>query len=540
MSNAQYDYIIVGGGSAGCVIATQIIRRTEATVLLLEAGSDDTNKFIHMPAGLGQIIGQKTWPYETEPQPAAANRRISVAQGYVLGGGSSVNGMIYVRGQKEDYESWENDFGCAGWGYNDVLPYFIRSEANESLSGALHGTSGLLPVSENRHRHPLSQTFLRAAQEVGLPYITDTSTVQQGVGFLQTTTRNGARASTAQAYLKTVRGNPRLTLKVNTLVHRVVIENGQATGVVYRENGGAPTLAQARKEVIVTAGGIGSAKVLLLSGIGPTQHLRDVGIAPVADLPVGENFHDHLHLSVTARTREPISLYGSDKGLTAIKNGLQWTLFRSGPVTSNILEAGGAADTGADGRPDIQLFFLPVLDSWDDVEGQDDPPTHGVTLKVTHVRPKARGRVTLRSADPADLPRIDANFLGHPDDLAGQVRGVRLALDIFNAPSMRAVLGPMISPREAERASDAALADFVRQFSKTTYHPVGTCRMGQDPATSVVDLKLRVHGVRGLRVADSSIFPTIVSGNTNAPTIMVGEKAVDLILEGSNSAAMSR
>lgn len=301
MSDNRFDYIIVGAGSAGCVLAAQLIRRTQARVLLLEAGGDDNNLFIKMPAGVAKIIAKKSWPYETEPEPYANNRRMQIAQGKVLGGSSSVNGMIYIRGQQQDFDAWEQQYGCHGWGYRDVLPYFKRAEANESLCGEFHGDDGLLPVSENRYRHPLSMAFIRAGQELNLPYRNDfNGDSQHGVGFYQTTTRNGERASTARTYLQAVRDQQRLVVKLNALAHRVIIEDNVARGVVYSQNGGAEVSAFAEREVIISAGAVGSPKLLMLSGIGPRAHLESLGITPLADLPVGKNFHDHLHMSINA------------------------------------------------------------------------------------------------------------------------------------------------------------------------------------------------------------------------------------------------
>lgn len=331
MSENTFDYIIVGAGSAGCVLAAQLIRRTQARVLLLEAGGDDNNLFIKMPAGVAKIIAKKSWPYETEPEPHANNRRMQIAQGKVLGGSSSVNGMIYLRGQPQDYDDWAERYGCTGWSYREVLPYFKRAEANESLSDDYHGADGLLPVSENRYRHPLSMAFIRAGQELNLPYRNDfNGDSQHGVGFYQTTTHNGERASTARTYLKAVRDERRLVVKLNALAHRLTFEGNVATGVVYSQNDGAEVTARATKEVIVSAGAVGSPKLLMLSGIGPRDHLQQLGIEVRADLPVGKNFHDHLHMSINVSTREPISLFGADRGLQALSHGAQWLAFRSG------------------------------------------------------------------------------------------------------------------------------------------------------------------------------------------------------------------
>jgi choline dehydrogenase len=523
MSIDTYDYIVVGSGSAGSVIASQLLRRKAGTVLLLEAGGTDKNMFVDMPAGVSRVIPTKTWPYMAEPDAQTKNRAMIVAQGKILGGSSSVNGMIYIRGQRQDFDAWEQEYGCAGWGYDGILPYFRRAERNESLSGEYHGVDGLLPVSENRYRHPLSMAFVRAGQEFGLPYVNDfNGDTQEGVGYYQTTTKNGKRASTAQTYLKAVRHDRNLNLVLNALVHKVNLVDGRAAGVTYSRNG-QTFLAKARAEVIVSAGAIGSAKVLMLSGLGPADHLKSVGISPLGDLPVGNNFQDHLHLSVNAVTRNPVSLYGQDKGLNAMMNGIEWLTFKTGIVTSNILEGAAFVDTCGQGRPDVQIHFLPVLDTWDDPDGVGKGRTHGLTLKVSHVQPKARGQVRLASSNPAELPKIHANFLGHPDDVAGQMRAVKLGLKFLTMASLKSEIGEIFSP-SANTTSDPAIEDFVRGNCKTVYHPVGTCRMGVDPSSSVVDLRMKVHGIANLRVADTSVFPQITSGNTNAPTIAVAEK----------------
>lgn len=527
----EYDYIIVGAGSAGCVIAAHIMQQGGASVLLLEAGGTDDNLLIRMPAGVARIIAQKTWPYTVEPAPETLNRALLVPQGKVLGGSSSVNGMIYMRGHREDYDGWVEDHGCTGWGFDDLLPYFKRSEANESLTGHFHGDAGMLPVSENRYRHPLSMAFVRAGQQCGLPYVNDfNGAAQQGVGFYQTTTRRGERASASRTYLQSIRDKPGFDLVLDALVEHIVIERHKATGVQYRPANGAPATVSARKEVIVCAGALGSSRLLMLSGIGPHAHLESLGIPVLADLPVGRHFKDHLHLSINAETRDPISLYGQDGGLNALRNGVNWLVFRQGPIASNILEAGAFVDTHQEGRPDIQIHFLPMLDTWDDPEGVGKGRTHGLTLKVGHLRPRSEGEVQLRSKDPTELPRIRAGFLTHPDDLPAQMRAARLGQDFLRTQAMSPLISDIFSPDPRLRDDDAALEQFVRANVKTTYHPIGTCRMGPDPTRSVVDLMLRVHGIEGLRVADSSIFPDLPSGNTNAPVIAIAEKAADLIL----------
>ncbi len=531
MSENNFDYIIVGAGSAGCVLAAQLIRRTQARILLLEAGGDDNNLFIKMPAGVAKIIAKKSWPYETEPEPHANNRRMQIAQGKVLGGSSSVNGMIYLRGQPQDYDDWVQQYGCTGWSYQDVLPYFKRAEANESLADEYHGNEGLLPVSENRYRHPLSMAFIRAGQELDLPYRNDfNGENQHGVGFYQTTTHNGERASTSRTYLQAVRDNSRLVVKLNALVHRVTFENNVATGVVYSLNGGNEIAARASQEVILSAGAVGSPKILMLSGIGPREHLEQLGITPLADLPVGKNFHDHLHMSINVSTREPVSLFGADRGLQALRHGAEWLAFRSGVLTSNVLEGAAFADSLGNGRPDVQVHFLPILDSWDDVPGEPLPAIHGVSLKVGYLQPKARGQVQLRSRNPADPVKLQANYLGHPDDLAGSIRAVKFGLRFLETASLKPLIKDLLMPQPAWVNDEAQMEEFVRNFCKTVYHPVGSCRMGKNTDDSVTDLQLRVHGFEHLRVVDCSVMPQVTSGNTNAPTIMLAEKAVDLIL----------
>ena len=535
MSATEYDYIIAGAGSAGCVIAARLIEAGQS-VLLLEAGEKDDSLFHKIPATVVKVFQQKSWPYMTLPQIHCDNREMLIAQGKVLGGGSSVNGMIYIRGQKQDYDDWHNIWGCNGWSYDDVLPYFRKTEANESLGDQYHGETGPVHIGENRYRHPLTQTCIRACEQMGLPYTNDfNGASQEGTGFYQTNIKNGERQSTSQTYLKQVAGSQQLTILTHALVHKVNIEgsadNSRATGVVYSIKGGVAVTASARKEVIVSSGTFGSPKILLLSGIGPSAHLISVGIQPRIELPVGKNFHDHQHLSINATTKDNISIYEEDKGASAIKHMLQWMWTRSGLMTSNILEGGAFIDSEGVGRPDVQFHFLPLLDNFDNTPGEKpEAEAHGVSIKVGHLRSKSRGEVRLKSSNPADLVEIDAQILSHPDDLKNQVRAVQTALKAFEQPALKRIVKRVIEPDNIAIDDIKSLETFVRQNIKTVYHPGGTCKLGQSPLDSVVDLQLRVHGVPNLRVVDMSICPQVPSGNTNAVAMMIGERGADLIL----------
>ncbi len=526
----SFDYVVVGGGSAGCVVAHRLVRAGRS-VLLLEAGPADDSLYIRMPATFVRVIGtERTWPYQSEPQPQAAGRTLHVPQGRTLGGGSSVNAMVYIRGTRDDYDDWAAQ-GCAGWAWDDVLPVFKRAECNERLSQPLHGTDGPLRVTDG-HRHPLSRAFVKAAQETGLRYNDDFNGERQdGVGFYQTTTFDGERGSTSATYLAAVRGDPRLAVVTGAHVLRVVVQGGEATGVEYRRKDGATVAADARCEVVLAAGGLASPKILQLSGIGPGGELQALGIDVVRDLPgVGRNFHDHLEVPVYGRTHDPISLFGSDRGLTALRHGLQWLAFRTGLLTSNVVECGGFADTLGCGRPDIQFHVLPVLVGDAD---REPLPGHGVTINPCFLRPKSRGTVRLRSADPMAPILFDGGYLTQQADVDTLVRGVKLARRILRAPSMRKLVAEELLPQRDEACADAALESHVRRHAKTVYHPVGTCRMGAaDDAGAVVDPQLRVRGVGRLRVCDASVMPTIVSGNTNAPTIMIAERCAEFVLAG--------
>jgi len=528
----MYDYIIVGAGSAGCVLANRLSEDAACKVLLLEAGGPDKSPFIHMPAGITRLQNANVnWGYETVPQRNMQNRRMYWPRGKTLGGSSSINAMIYIRGHRLDYDHWRQ-LGNEGWGYGDVLPYFKQAENNERGADEFHGSGGLLNVADHVYRNPLTKIFVDAALETGLPANNDFNGArQEGVGFYQVTQKGGRRWSTAVAYLRPALSRPNLTVITNAHSTRVLLEKGRAIGVEYLKEGKLATV-HANVEVLLSGGAINSPQLLLLSGIGPADELRQAGVAVLHDLPgVGKNLQDHLNVNVINECLQPITYDGLDKPLPSLKLGLQFLLFKSGPATSNVAEAGGFMTSDAKAAsPDIQFHFIPayVID-----HARVKPGGHGMTLHACVLRPQSRGEIKLASADPLAPPAIDPNYLQVDEDLKVLIEGVKRGREIFAAKAFKPYMGRERFPG-ANRRSDAEIADFIRQGAETEYHPVGTCKMGNDKL-AVVDPSLKVHGIEGLRVIDASIMPSLVSGNTNAPSIMIGEKGAAMIRQARNS-----
>jgi choline dehydrogenase-like flavoprotein len=527
-TSQSYDYVIVGAGPAGCVLARRLSDDPSVRVLLLEAGGRDWHPYIHMPAGFAKLTGTiASWGWSTVPQKHLGGRSYWYPQGRVLGGGSSINAQVYTRGNAKDYDEWASEEGCAGWGYRDVLPYFKRAEGNQRYVDDWHGYGGPLGVSFPVGPLPICDAYLRAAQEAGLPYNPDFNGArQEGCGYYQLTIKNGRRSSAAVAYLRPIKDRPNLEVRTGVFTTRVVVERGRAVGVEVGRKGASPELVRAEREVLVTSGAIGSPKLLLLSGIGPADELKALGIPVVHDLPgVGKNLQDHLDVYVVSECTGDHTYDRYARPHRAAWAGLQYLLFRQGPVASNLCEAGGFwyADPAAR-SPDIQFHLM--LGSGIE-KGAAKLKNPGVTLNSAFMRPRARGAVTLASGDPAAHPLIDPNYLCDPYDREISIRGFRLAREIMRQPAFRPFVLAERQPGPECRTDEEITAYAVR-FAKTDYHPVGTCKMGVD-AMAVVDPELRLRGIEGLRVCDSSVMPRLVSSNTNAPTIMIGEKASDLV-----------
>lgn len=525
----SFDYLIVGGGSAGCVLAARLSEDAHVRVALLEAGPPDTSVLIHCPAGLAVLAknGQANWAFETVPQAGLSGRRGYVPRGKVLGGSSSVNAMVYIRGQRGDYDHWAAE-GNPGWGFDDVLPYFKRSEHNERGADAWHGSGGPLNVMDLRSPNRFGPVFVEAARQAGHAANADFNAAEQeGVGLYQVTHRNGERCSAAKAYLAPARSRPNLTVFTDVRVSRIVSDGRRATGIEFIQAGSRQRLAAAR-EVLLCAGAAQSPQLLMLSGIGPGEELQRLGIAVVHDLPgVGRHLHDHPDIVQVVDAPHLKDLFGlSLAGAVRVLRGIfEWRRTRSGMLTTNFAEAGGFIKSSPDmPAPDLQLHFVigKLID-----HGRKTVFGHGYSCHVCLLQPKSRGRVSLASADPTAAPRIDPNFLAEPEDVQRLVRGFKAMRTILSQPALSGYGGRELAASAAARSDDEIEA-FIRAHADTIYHPVGSCRMGPG-ALDVVDPQLRVHGMQGLRVVDASIMPRIVSGNTNAPTIMIAEKASDLI-----------
>ena len=529
MDGEAFDYIIVGAGSAGCVLADRLTEDGRSSVLLLEYGGSDRSVFIQMPAALSIPMNSKTynWGYETEPEPHLGGRRIACPRGKVLGGSSSINGMVYVRGHPLDFERWEEE-GATGWGYRNVLPYFRRAESFQGAASAYRGDAGPLTTARGRKINPLYDAFIEAGREAGYGVSDDLNGErQEGFGALGMTVRNGVRWSTANAYLKPAMNRPNLKVITHALATRIALEGRRAAGVHYRARGHEQT-AKARREVILSGGPINSPQLLKLSGVGPGAELRSLGIDVVADRPgVGENLQDHLELTIQVASKRPITLFAHTGLFRRALIGAEWLIRGQGLGASNHFEAGGFIRSGAGVRyPDVQFHFLPMAVAYD---GSALAREHGFQAHVGPMRSKSRGFVRLKSADPAEPPLIQFNYMSHPEDWIETRACVRLTREIFAQSAFDPYRGREIKPG-AKCVSDEAIDAFVRDHIDTAYHPSCTCKMGSpmDPF-AVVDPQTRVIGVEALRVVDSSIMPSITNGNLNAPTIMLAEKAADMI-----------
>lgn len=528
----EYDYVIVGAGSAGCVLANRLSADPDISVCLIEAGKKDTSLMIRMPAGVGQLIGTQNpmnWGFWTEPQQHMENRKLWWPRGKGWGGSSSINGMIYIRGHARDYDQWRQ-MGLTGWGFDDVLPYFRKSEHYEDGADDFHGQAGPLWVSNSPLNNPVYRAFIQAGAEAGYPKTDDFNGAnQEGFGPYQRTIKDGERWSASFAYLRPVEGiRDNLTVYSTGLVSKVLIENGKAVGVdVLAKPGKQAETIRAAREVIVCAGAVQSPQLLQLSGIGAADDLKKHGVKVHVDLPdVGQNLQDHLDVLVHQEMTQPLSAYHQQKGLKKLAVGLNYILRKQGPGRDQFLQAGAFVKSreGLD-RPDIQLHYVNALSFAHATERVDKD---GFMVHACQLRPESKGTIGLRSADPFDTPMIDPNYLATEEDRRVLREGMKIMRDVVGQNALKPYRGPEMSPGESVK-TDAEIDEFIRKNGETIYHPVGTVRMGTD-ARAPLDGELRVRGVEGLRVVDASVMPTLIGGNTNAPTIMVAEKAADMIL----------
>ena len=539
MSQSQsHDYIVVGAGSAGCVLANRLSADPDRSVLLLEAGGKDRNPLFRLPMLMGKLFqsGIYNWHYHTEPEPYLNGRSVYWPRGKVLGGSSTINGMLYVRGNRRDYDRWAQ-LGLPGWSYEEVLPAFRRSEGHIQRKDDFHNSEGELTVCRARGSNPLHEVFIEAGTQAGHPKNDDfNGEEQEGFGRFDFTIRDGKRWSTSRAFLKPVQQRENLHVETGALTHRIIVENDRAVGVEYSQDGQTKRV-YANREVILSAGTVNSPQILLLSGIGPADELAALGIDTVHDLPgVGKNLQDHVDCVMSWECLKPVTLYDdlrADKLMVSMAQGL---LFGRGIVTTFPYEGGAFMKTheGLE-SPDIQLHFMPALEKTANLhfpnpfrKKADTENNHGFTMRVGPVNPESRGEITLHSSDPTQAPKILANYLKSDFDIRTMIEGIRMTREVIAQKAFDPYRGKELAPGP-DCESEADLIAWLRATAMTTFHPVGTCKMGTDPQ-AVVDARLNVHGIAGLRIADASVMPIISSGNTNAPAIMIGERAADFIL----------